>query len=99
MGVLQESEIDNCGDDDDENQATNADTTEGLAGVGEEVANSLSTKLVVDKTHKGDTVSESLEGGNGIVEDDHGGNNEEDILEDTGESENESGCFSNLIVH
>lgn len=97
MVVLGESEVDQGRDDNEENQAADSDTAERLAGVGKEVANSLGTELVVNKTHEGDTVSESLEGGNGVMEDDHGCNDEENVLEDTGEGKDKSGCFSDLI--
>lgn len=39
------------------------------------------TKLVVDETAKSDGVAKELEGRDGVPEDDHGGDDEEDIFE------------------
>lgn len=49
----------------------------------------LPTELVVDKTTERDAVAESLEKGDGIAEEKHGGENEKDVLEHTGEGKDE----------
>lgn len=49
----------------------------------------LTTELVVDKTAERNAVTESLEKGDGVAEEEHRCENEENILEDTGESEDE----------
>jgi hypothetical protein len=56
----------------------------------------LGAELVVDKSAESDAVAESLEWRDGIEEDDHGCDDEEDILEDSREGENESGSFADL---
>lgn len=43
----------------------------------------LSSELVVGKTSEGNTVTEVLLASNRVAENDHGGNNEQDILQDT----------------
>lgn len=56
----------------------------------------LTTKLVVDKTAERNAVTESLEKGDGVAEEEHRCENEENILEDTGESEDEGRSLANL---
>lgn len=65
--------------------------------LGQKVVDTVLSKLVVHQTTKGDGVSEGLERSNGIAEDDHGGNDKEDVLEDSGQSKDEGGGFANLI--
>lgn len=64
--------------------------------LGQKVVDTVLSKLVVNQTTKGDGVSEGLERSNGVAEDDHRGNDEEDILENSGQSKDESGGFANL---
>ena len=56
----------------------------------------LSAKLVVDQPSQGNAVTEHLEGRDWITENDHGCNNQENILENTAESVDERGSFANL---
>jgi len=56
----------------------------------------VSSELVVDETAEGDAVAEELEGSDWVAEDEHGGEDEEDILENTGESVDDGVCLSEL---
>jgi hypothetical protein len=56
----------------------------------------LTTKLVVDKTTERDAVAKSLEKSDRVAEQEHRCENEEDILEDTGQSEDKGRSFANL---
>jgi hypothetical protein len=58
----------------------------------------LSTELVVDKTTECDAVTESLEKGDGIAEEEHGGENEKDVLENTREGKDKGRGLANLRV-
>lgn len=64
----------------------------------------LSTELVVDKATEGDRVTEELKRGDWVVENGHGSQNEQDILENTREGEDERrgladlGGVSGLVV-
>lgn len=56
----------------------------------------IGSKLVVDKTTKGDRVTEELKRSNGVAEDEHRGNDKKNILEDTAKRKNERGGSANL---
>lgn len=56
----------------------------------------LSAELVVDETAKRDGVTESLERGDGVLEEEHGRKDEENVLEYTGEGKDERGGLANL---
>lgn len=56
----------------------------------------VGTELVVDQTTKSDRVAEELEGGHRVTEDEHRGNDEKDILQHAGKSEDEGGSLANL---
>ena len=56
----------------------------------------LGTKLVVNQTTQGDRVTDELLGSNGVTEDNHGGNNQKDILQDTSHGQDDSGSLANL---
>lgn len=49
----------------------------------------LASKLVVDETTQSNAVTESLEKRDGVLEQEHGCEDEEDVLQHTGESEDE----------
>lgn len=66
------------------------------ANISGERVDLLSTELVVDETSQGDGVTEELLGGDGVTEDHHGGTDQENILEDTGHGEDNSGGLANL---
>jgi hypothetical protein len=57
----------------------------------------LTTKLVVDKTAERNAVAESLEKSDGVAEQEHRCENEENVLEDTGQSEDEGRSLANLL--
>lgn len=59
----------------------------------------VGSKLVVDKAAERDTVSEELEGRNGVAEDHHGGDNEEDVLEYTAEGHDEARGSADLLEY
>lgn len=65
----------------------------GLASVALE---RLSTELVVDHTTEGDAVTKELQTADLGAPDEHGGDNEEDILEHTAEREDQGGSLANL---
>lgn len=56
----------------------------------------VGTELVVDETAEGNAVAKGLETGDGVAEDEHRGKDEEDILEDTGQGEDEGRGLANL---
>lgn len=56
----------------------------------------ISAKLVVDKTSKGNGVTESLEQRDRIVEQEHGAEDEKNILEHAREGKDKGGGLSNL---
>lgn len=56
----------------------------------------IGAKLVVDKTAEGNGVTEGLETGNGVLENHHGGEDEENILQHTGEGEDEGRGLADL---
>lgn len=49
-------------------------------------------QLECDESTEGDTVTQALERRHDRVENNHGAHNEQDILDDTGEGENQGGC-------
>lgn len=56
----------------------------------------LGTELVVAETSEGDRVAEVLLEGDGVHEDDQGGDNEKNVLEDTGHGENNGRSLADL---
>lgn len=68
----------------------------GLADVALKLVDS---KLVVDHAAEGNGVSEELQGSNLGAPDHHGGNDQEDILEHTAKSEDDSGRLADLFGH
>lgn len=58
----------------------------------------LISELVVNHTNKSNRVTEELEGRNFGTPDDHGRNNEDDVLENTAESEDHGGSLADLEV-
>ena len=58
----------------------------------------VGAELVVHHATEGNGVTEQLEGGHRGVKPECGNRDENDILEDTTESENEGGGFANLFV-
>jgi hypothetical protein len=59
---------------------------------------SIGSELVVDETAKSDRVTEELKRCNGVAEDEHRGNDEENVLENTAKRKNEGGGSANLEV-
>lgn len=57
----------------------------------------VSSKLVVDKAAERNAVSEELKGRNGVAEDHHGCDDEENILEYTAESHDKAGGSADLL--
>jgi hypothetical protein len=66
------------------------------AALAEELLQLLSTELVVDETAESDAVAKGLDKGNGVAEEEHGRENKENVLEYTGEGENEGRSLANL---
>jgi hypothetical protein len=56
----------------------------------------VGSELVVDETAESDAVAEELERGDGVTEDEHGGEDEEDVLEDSGQGVDDGVCLSEL---
>ena len=65
--------------------------------IGKEGLDSIDTELVVDHAAEGDAVAEELQGCDRSAPDGHGGEDEEDVFEDTAESHDEGGRFANLV--
>ena len=57
----------------------------------------VGSELVVDEAAERNAVSEELEGGDGVAEDHHGGNDEEDVLEYTAEGHDKAGGSADLL--
>lgn len=70
----------------------------GAAALTKVLLELVRTELVVDKTAESNAVAERLETGNGVLEDDHGGEDEQDILQHTGEGENKGRGLADLWV-
>lgn len=68
----------------------------GAACRGGVLAHLVSTQLVPDETEQSDRVTKELKGGDGGVPDHHGGNDQEDILEDTAEGHDQGRGLANL---
>jgi hypothetical protein len=62
------------------------------------ILESIGSELVVNESGKGDRVTEELQRCDGVVEDEHRGNNEENVLEDTTERKDERRGSANLRV-
>lgn len=58
----------------------------GTAGGGSVLAHLVTTELVPDKTHQSNGVTEELEASDGSLPQEHGGSDQQDILEDTAQS-------------
>lgn len=70
----------------------------GALAVAHVLLDLVSSKLVVDEAAKSDAVTEELERRDGVAEDHHGCNDEEDILEYTAEGHNEAGGSADLWI-
>ena len=68
------------------------------AHIGNKALALLSTELVVHQTSQGNRVTEELLGSDGVAENEHGGSDQEDILEDTGHGQDNSRSLANLLV-
>lgn len=68
------------------------------AALAEVLLQLLSAELVVDETAKRDGVTESLERRDGVLEEEHGRKDKEDILEYTGEGKDERGGLADLEI-
>lgn len=66
------------------------------ADIGGERVNLLGTELVVAETSQSDGVTEELQGSDGVTEDEHGGGDQQDILQDTGHGQDNSGGLADL---
>lgn len=66
------------------------------AHISGERVNLLGTELVVAETSQGDGVTEELQGSDGVTEDEHGGGDQQDILQDTGHGQDNSGGLADL---
>lgn len=56
----------------------------------------IGTELVVDETTEGNAVTKGLETRDGVLEDHHRGENEQDILQHTGKREDQGGGLADL---
>lgn len=86
--------------DDDElasSRVADAVVGPGALAVAHVLLDLVGAKLVVDETAEGDAVAEELEGRDGVAENHHGGDNEEDILQDTAEGHDETGSLADLL--
>jgi hypothetical protein len=70
----------------------------GATGTASVLLESISSELVVDETTESDRVTEELKGCNGIAEDEHRGNDEENILEDAAKGKNEGRGSADLEI-
>ena len=68
------------------------------AHIGSKTLALLSTELVVHQTSQGNGVTEELLGSDGVAENEHGGTDKEDILEDTSHGQDNSRSLANLLV-
>lgn len=68
----------------------------GAATVASVLLELVGTELVVDETAKSDGVTKELQRGNGVAEDEHGGDDEENVLQHTGEGKDEGRSPANL---
>jgi len=66
------------------------------AALAEVLLQLLATELVVDEAAERNGVTKSLEGCDGVLEQEHGRKDEENVLEYTREGENERGGFADL---
>ena len=103
VGGANAAEQQDDGDEDesDDNQLAGGRVTDAVVGPsalsGAHVFLDLvGTKLVVDEAAERNAVSEELEGRNGVAEDHHGCDDEEDVLEYTAEGHDEAGGSADL---
>jgi hypothetical protein len=68
------------------------------AHIGSKTLALLSTELVVHQTSQGNGVTEELLGSDGVAENDHGGSDKEDVLEDTSHGQDDSRSLANLLM-
>lgn len=106
-----EARPENVGSQEDGSEYHEACSTLGTSGVvlshgGEREAridkgglDLLGTELVVAKTGEGDRVTEVLLEGDGVHEDDKGGDDEKNVLEDTGHGKDNGRSLANLQGH
>jgi hypothetical protein len=59
---------------------------------------SIGSELVVDETAESDRVTEELKRCDGVAENEHRGNDEENVLENTAKRKNEGGGSANLEI-
>jgi hypothetical protein len=98
----EEDDGDEDEDDHDElagSWATGAVVSPGTLRRAHVLLDLVSSKLVVDEAAERNAVSEELEWRNGVAEDHHGGNNEEDVLEDTTEGHDEARGSADLLEY
>lgn len=87
-------------DDNDElagSRATGTVVSPGTLCGAHVLLNLVGSKLVVDEAAERNAVSEELEGRNGVAEDHHGGDNEEDVFEYTAEGHDEARGSADLL--
>lgn len=94
----KEEDNEDSGEDDDLSEGRVTDT---VVGPGTTASTSVflelvCSELVVNETTESDRVTEELQRRDGIAEDEHRGENEEDILEHTGKRKDERGGSANL---
>lgn len=97
VGGANAAEQQDDGDEDesDDNQLAGGRVTDAVVGPsalsGAHVFLDLvGTKLVVDEAAESDAVSEELERGDGVAEDHHGGDDEENVFQYTAEGHDEA---------
>lgn len=79
-----------------ERRVSNSIFGPGATGATSVVLERISPELVVDESSKSDRVAEELQRSNGIVENDHRGDNEENVLENTAKRQDERGGSADL---
>lgn len=65
-------------------------------GIAQAVLNSVGAELVPDQSAESDGIPEELQRCHRVLENDHGCDDQENILEHTRESEHNGGSFANL---
>ena len=80
------------------NRTCLAKLSPGHGALAQVVLELLATELVVDQAAQSDAVAERLEKTDGVLEEHHGGKDEENVLEHTGERENKGRGLANLIL-
>ena len=70
----------------------------GQGALTDEILHLLATELVVNQTAKSNTVSESLEQADRVVEQHNRGEDQEDVLEHTGQGEDQRRRLADLVA-